>query len=67
MINLFQGGADKELLDMLKADFEKVRHVKPKASRSDSSETYIVATGFKGRKAIDAADQAAAQDDNAAE
>ena len=46
---LFQGGAEKDLLDLLKAEFEQVRHVKPKASRSDSSETYIVATGFKGK------------------
>ena len=45
---LFQGGAEKELLDRLKRDFAKVRHAKPEASRSDSSETYLVATGFRG-------------------
>jgi 23S rRNA (uridine2552-2'-O)-methyltransferase len=46
---LFQGGAEKDLLDALKRDFEKVRHAKPPASRADSSETYVVATGFRGR------------------
>lgn len=45
---LFQGGAEKTLLDTLKRDFEKVRHAKPAASRSDSSETYVVAQGFRG-------------------
>ncbi|NNG05774.1 MAG: RlmE family RNA methyltransferase [Inquilinus sp.] len=44
---LFQGGAEKSLLDQLKRKFAKVRHAKPEASRSDSSETYLVATGFR--------------------
>lgn len=44
---LFQGGAEKELLDQLKKHFAKVKHAKPAASRADSSETYVVATGFK--------------------
>lgn len=48
---LFQGGAEKELLDQLKQNFKTVKHAKPPASRSDSSETYIVALGFKGQKA----------------
>lgn len=43
----FQGGAEAELLDMLKRNFAKVRHAKPDASRSESAETYLVATGFK--------------------
>lgn len=43
----FQGGAEKELLDMLRGHFEKVKHAKPAASRSESSETYLVAQGFK--------------------
>lgn len=46
---VFSGGAEKALLDQLKRDFDKVRHVKPPASRSDSAETYVVATGFRGR------------------
>jgi len=45
---LFQGGAEKTLLDALKRDFEKVKHVKPNASRKDSSEMYIVGQGFRG-------------------
>jgi len=45
---LFQGGAEKTLLDALKKRFAKVRHAKPAASRADSSESYIVAQGFKG-------------------
>lgn len=45
---LFQGGAEKGLLDLLKADFTTVRHAKPSASRSDSAETYVVAQGFRG-------------------
>ena len=45
---LFQGGADKALRDRLRRDFAKVRHVKPPASRKDSSEMYVVAQGFRG-------------------
>lgn len=45
---LFQGGAERELLDPLKRQFAKVRHAKPAASRADSSELYIVAQGFRG-------------------
>ncbi|TWB14177.1 23S rRNA Um-2552 2'-O-methyltransferase [Nitrospirillum amazonense] len=45
---LFQGGAERSLLDLLKRDFAVVRHAKPPASRADSSETYVVATGFRG-------------------
>ena len=46
---LFKGGAEKELLDLLNRHFAKVRHAKPSACRADSSESYIVATGFKGK------------------
>ena len=45
---LFQGGAGNDLLVLLKKSFEKVRHVKPPASRKDSAELYVVATGFRG-------------------
>lgn len=45
---LFQGGAERDLLERLKRDFAVVRHAKPAASRADSSETYLVATGFRG-------------------
>jgi len=45
----FQGGAEKTLLDKLKKNFSKVKHAKPAASRSESSETYLVAQGFGKR------------------
>ncbi|MFK7876349.1 MAG: RlmE family RNA methyltransferase [Paracoccaceae bacterium] len=43
------GGAEGELQKLLKLRFNKVANVKPPASRSDSSEKFVVATGFKGR------------------
>jgi 23S rRNA (uridine2552-2'-O)-methyltransferase len=45
---VFQGGTEKDLLDLLKKSFAVVRHVKPPASRSDSAELYVLATGFRG-------------------
>jgi 23S rRNA (uridine2552-2'-O)-methyltransferase len=42
------GGAEGDLQKVLKQRFTKVVHVKPPASRSDSSEKFVVATGFKG-------------------
>lgn len=47
----FQGGSAGEVLNLLRANFADVKYVKPKASRVDSSEVYLVATGFKGRQA----------------
>jgi 23S rRNA (uridine2552-2'-O)-methyltransferase len=44
----FQGGAQNEILTLLKQHFAKIRHAKPSASRAESSETYLVAQGFKG-------------------
>jgi 23S rRNA (uridine2552-2'-O)-methyltransferase len=44
---LFQGGADREMLNILKLRFRTVRHAKPPASRKDSKEMYIIATGFR--------------------
>lgn len=43
----FRGGAEKPLMDLLHKHFEKVRHIKPPASRAESVETYLMATGFK--------------------
>lgn len=43
------GGAEDGLQSLLKKRFEKVANVKPPASRADSSEKYVVATGFRGR------------------
>jgi 23S rRNA (uridine2552-2'-O)-methyltransferase len=48
LAKVFQSGADAELLAQLKRDFAGVRHVKPAASRQDSSERYVLATGFRG-------------------
>lgn len=45
---VFQSGADAELMTQLKQAFATVRHVKPAASRQDSSERYVLATGFRG-------------------
>ncbi len=45
------GGAEGELQKLLKLRFDKVANVKPPASRSDSSEKFVVATGFKGQAA----------------
>lgn len=44
---VFQGGSEKQILDVLKRHFAVVRHAKPPASRKDSSELYVVATGFR--------------------
>ena len=44
---VFQGGAAPELLARLKKSFRDVRHVKPPASRAESVELYLVATGFR--------------------
>lgn len=44
---VFQGGSEKQFLGTLKQHFATVRHAKPPASRKDSSELYVVATGFR--------------------
>ena len=49
LCKMFQGGTEKELLAGLKRDFTSVKHVKPPASRKESSELYVLATGFRGR------------------
>ncbi len=46
----FQGGETADLLALLKTVFAEVRHVKPKASRAESSELYLLARGFRGRR-----------------
>jgi 23S rRNA (uridine2552-2'-O)-methyltransferase len=48
LAKVFQGGTERELLDLLRRSFATVRHVKPPASRSDSAELYVLATGFRG-------------------
>ena len=51
LAKVLQGGTEGALLADLKRDFALVRHVKPPASRSDSAELYVLATGFRGRPA----------------
>jgi 23S rRNA (uridine2552-2'-O)-methyltransferase len=48
---VLQGGTESSLLAGLKRDFASVKHVKPAASRADSAELYLVATGFRAKKA----------------
>ena len=48
LAKVLQGGSERTLLDRLKRGFAKVRHIKPPASRKDSAELYVVATGFRG-------------------
>ena len=45
----FQGGETAGVIRLLKATFADVKHIKPKASRAESAEVYLVGTGFKGR------------------
>jgi 23S rRNA (uridine2552-2'-O)-methyltransferase len=49
LAKVIQGGTEGALLAQLKRDFATVKHVKPAASRSDSAELYVLATGFRGR------------------
>jgi 23S rRNA (uridine2552-2'-O)-methyltransferase len=46
---VFKGGTENDVLNMMKKDFAKVKHIKPRASRQESAEQYVVATGFRGR------------------
>ena len=48
LAKVLQGGTEAGLLAALKRDFAKVRHIKPPASRKESAELYVVATGFRG-------------------
>jgi 23S rRNA (uridine2552-2'-O)-methyltransferase len=47
LCKVLQGGTETALLAALKKDFAAVRHVKPSASRADSAELYLLATGFR--------------------
>ena len=48
LAKVLQGGTEAALLASLKRDFTVVKHVKPAASRADSAELYLLATGFRG-------------------
>ncbi|GJE77028.1 MULTISPECIES: RlmE family RNA methyltransferase [Methylorubrum] len=59
LAKVFQGGTEGGLLADLKRDFATVRHVKPAASRADSSELYVLATGFRGQTEAEDPDEEA--------
>ena len=46
---VFQGGAEADVLNLMKKHFTSVRHFKPKSSRADSAEMYVVAMGFRNK------------------
>lgn len=48
LAKVLQGGTEAALLAALKRDYKSVKHIKPPASRSDSAELYLLATGFRG-------------------
>jgi 23S rRNA (uridine2552-2'-O)-methyltransferase len=48
LAKVLQGGTETALLAALKRDYKSVKHIKPPASRSDSAELYLLATGFRG-------------------
>ena len=49
LAKVLQGGAEGTLLASMRRHFSSVRHVKPDASRADSAEMYVLASGFRGR------------------
>ncbi|BBE71480.1 RlmE family RNA methyltransferase [Oharaeibacter diazotrophicus] len=53
---VFRGGTENDLLALLKQNFAQVFHIKPPSSRQESVEMYVVAKGFKGRRAAPEAD-----------
>lgn len=59
---IFQGGSSDEILKKLRQNFGSVKYFKPDSSRKDSSETYLVATQFKGQKQRDKAIETTQED-----
>ncbi|MGE4313389.1 MAG: RlmE family RNA methyltransferase [Pseudobdellovibrionaceae bacterium] len=47
LAKVWQGGAQHELLAQMKRDFKTVKHIKPPSSRSDSSESFVIAQGYR--------------------
>jgi 23S rRNA (uridine2552-2'-O)-methyltransferase len=45
---VLKGGTESQLLKQMQKDFTTVKHAKPKSSRADSAESYVVAMGFRG-------------------
>ena len=59
----FRGGAERSVLEIMQRNFTTVRHVKPAASRQESVESYVLATGFHGQGGWSAEDDKSAGDD----
>ncbi|MZR30988.1 RlmE family RNA methyltransferase [Sneathiella litorea] len=55
---VLKGGTENELLEQMKKNFTHVRHAKPEASRADSREAYVIATGFRGKGDVEDDEQA---------
>jgi 23S rRNA (uridine2552-2'-O)-methyltransferase len=66
LAKVLQGGTEGALLADLKRDFAQVKHLKPAASRADSAELYVLATGYRGRGAV-GADEGSPTDSPAAQ
>ncbi len=49
LAKVLRGGTENQLLTMMKKDFRIVRHVKPMASRDDSAELFVLASGYRGQ------------------
>lgn len=56
VVKIFRGGGDHQLLAEIKKYFTQVKSFKPKSSRSDSSEMYLVALGFRGAAVLNSSD-----------
>ncbi len=48
LCKVLKGGTENDLLVDMKKNFKTVKHAKPQASRKDSAESYVIATGFRG-------------------
>ena len=64
LAKVIQGGTESALLAALKRDFATVKHVKPAASRANSAELYVLATGFRGALALACVIRASTADRN---
>jgi 23S rRNA (uridine2552-2'-O)-methyltransferase len=53
LAKVFQGGTEQTLLAGLKQRFTSVKHIKPPASRTDSAEVYLIASGFRPKPSTD--------------
>lgn len=49
LAKVLRGGTENELLADIKRQFKSIKHIKPKSSRDDSAELYLLATGFRGQ------------------